>query len=87
MKGRDKIKIIVDIHYHRSQSDDWLAGGRLESKGKTYYWSAEDNNYGFGWEIEPISEHDWSGISKDEYNRITQLIEKCLYEHTTEYVF
>jgi len=42
------IKIIIDSQYHRKQFDDWLAGGKAEYKGKTYYWSAQNNNYGFG---------------------------------------
>ncbi len=56
------IKIIIDSKYHRDQFDDWLAGGRFELKGKTYYWSARNSNLGFGWEIEPVSEEDWNMI-------------------------
>jgi hypothetical protein len=87
MKKLGKIRIIVDMCYHRSQFDDWLAGGRFELKGKTYYWSAQDNNYGFGWEIEPIAEDDCSDIVERKYSKIIELIERCLYEHRTEYVF
>jgi len=54
----DKVLITIDSKYQRDQFDDWLAGGTVEDKGKTYYWSAENSNYGFGWEIEPISEED-----------------------------
>jgi len=81
------IKIIIDSQYHRDQFDDWLAGGIVEDKGKTYYWSAQDSNYGFGWEIEPVTEDDWDDVSEDEFNKIITLVEKCLYEHRTEYVF
>jgi hypothetical protein len=81
------IKIIIDSQYHRGQFDDWLAGGIVEDKGKTYYWSAQDSNYGFGWEIEPVTEDDWDDVSEDEFNKIITLVEKCLYEHRTEYVF
>ena len=83
----DKIFIIVDSKYQRVQFNDWLAGGTVESKGKTYYWSAQDSNYGFGWEIEPIAEEDWNDISEDQFDKISTLIEKCLYEHKTEYDF
>lgn len=82
-----RIKLIIDCSYHRNQFDDWLAGGRVEYKGRRYYWSAQNSNYGFGWEIEPIAEDDWNDISEDEFSKITKLIEKCLYEHGTEYVF
>lgn len=81
------IKIIIDSQYHRDQFDDWLAGGKIEYKSRIYYWHAQNNNYGFGWEIEPITEDDWNNISDDEFNKIIILIEKCLYEHKTEYVF
>ena len=81
------IKITIDSQYYRNQFDDWLAGGTVEDKGKTYYWSAQDSNYGFGWEIEPIAKDDWNNISDDELNKIITSIEKCLYEHKTEYVF
>jgi hypothetical protein len=82
-----KIRVTVDGLYHRDQFDDWLAGGTVQDKGKTYYWSAQDSNYGFGWEIEPVTEEDWSDISKDKSNEIITLIEKCLYKHRAEYVF
>lgn len=80
------IRIIVDSQYHRNQFDDWLAGGKVEYKGKTYYWSAQNSNYGFGWEIEPISEDEWSDILEDEFNKIFILIGECLYKHNSEYV-
>jgi len=76
----------IDAKYHRKQFDDWLAGGDLCYRGRRYYWSAQDSNYGFGWEIEPIPEENWSDISQEELNEIVKLIEKCLYEHRTEYV-
>ena len=82
-----KIRVTVDGLYHRDQFDDWLAGGTVQDKGKTYYWSAQDSNYGFGWEIEPVTEEDWSDIPKDKSNEIITLIEKCLYKHRAEYVF
>jgi hypothetical protein len=81
------IKIIIDSQYHRNQFDDYLAGGEVEYKRKTYYWSARDSNYGFGWEVEQISEDNWSDLSENEFSKIISLIEKCLYEHKTEYVF
>jgi YHS domain-containing protein len=80
------IKITIDSQYHRAQFDDWLAGGKFEFKGKRYYWSAQNNNYGFGWEIEPITEEDWSRFDEDEFNELMKIIEKCLLEHKTEYV-
>ena len=81
------IKIIIDSQYHRDQFDDWLAGGKLEYKSRTYYWLAQNSNYGFGWEIQQVSEEDWDNIAEDEFNKITNFIECCLYEHRTEYIF
>jgi len=83
----EKISIILDSKYYRSYFDDWLAGGKVEYKGKTYYWSAQDSNYGFGWQIEPVAEDDWNDISDDDYDKIITLIEKCLYKHINEYTF
>lgn len=85
--GDNMIIIIIDSQYCRDQFDVWLAGGKIEYAGKVYYWSAQNSNYGFGWEIEPITEEDWNGISEDESNKIIKLIETCLYEHRNEYVF
>jgi len=79
------IKIIIDSQYHRKQFDDWLAGGKAEYKGKTYYWSAQNNNYGFGWEIEPIDDADWCDITENEFNQITRIVKECLYKHKIEY--
>jgi hypothetical protein len=89
LKGGDKdmLTIVLDSQYHRNQFDDFLAGGTVEEKGKTYYWSAQDSNYGFGWEIEPVTEEDWSHIPKDRANEIITLIEKSLHEHRAEHVF
>lgn len=81
-----KISVTIDSKYLRSQFDDWLAGGTVEYKEKTYYWSAYNSNYGFGWEIQPISEENWNNISEDEFIEIMKFIENCLYEHQTEYV-
>jgi len=81
------LKIIIDSLYYRDQFDDWLAGGKVEYKDKKYYWSAQNDNYGFGWEIEPLTENDWNDIAEAEFNEIISLIEKCLYEHKTEYLF
>ena len=79
-----RIKLIIDCSYHRNQFDDWLAGGTVEYKGGRYYWSAQNSNYGFGWEIEPITEENWGDIPEEEFNEIAKLIEKCLYAHRTE---
>ena len=81
------INVTVDTKHYRSQSDDWLAGGKVEYKGQIYYWSAQNSNYGFGWEVEPITEEEWEDIPEDESAKISKLIEECLYEHKTEYVF
>ena len=82
----EKISVNIDSKYQRSQFDDYFAGGKIEYREKIYYWSAEDSNYGFGWEIEPITEEDWSGLSEDEFNELMRVIERCLYEHRTECV-
>jgi len=79
--------VTIDSKYHRDQFDDWLAGGKIEYGDKGYYWSAQNSSYGFGWEIEPVTEEDWSDIPKDKSNEIITLIEKCLYKHRTEYGF
>ena len=84
---KNVIKIIIDSQYHRNQFDDWLSGGKVEYKGKTYYWSAQNSNYGFGWEVDPITEEDWRNISEDEFNGIIELIGRCLYEHKSEFRF
>ena len=81
------IKIIIDSKYHREQYDDWLSGGKIEYGGKTYYWIAQDSNYGYGWEVEPISEKDWDDIPEEKFKKILGLIQSCLYEHRIEYIF
>jgi len=81
------INIIIDSQYHRDQFDDWLAGGKVEDRRKTYYWSAQNSNCGFGWEIKPVSEEDWANIAEGKLDKIMSLIESCLYEHRTEYIF
>jgi hypothetical protein len=83
----DKIIITIDSKYHRSQFDDWLAGGKVEYNERTYYWSAQNSNYGLGWEIQPISEEDWENISESQFNKIIGLIEVCLNKHLSEYNF
>ena len=65
------------IHYRR-QFDDYLGGGKIEVRGKTCYWSAHDSGYGFGWEIEPITEDEWNDITEDEFNEITAFIKNAL---------
>ncbi len=89
LKGGDKDMptITIDSQYYRNQFDDWLAGGKVEYKDKRYYWSAQNNNYGFGWEIEPITEDDWRDISEDEFSKIIKLIKRCLCEHKSEFRF
>jgi len=82
----DRVLITIDSKYHRGGFDDWLAGGRVEYEGKTYYWAAQDSNYGFGWEIEPLSEEDWCIIAEEEFNKIIDLVESYLYQHRTEYL-
>lgn len=80
------IKVVIGSQYHRTQFDDWLAGGKIEYKGEKYHWSAQDSNYGFGWEIEPIDEEDWSNLDEEEFNRIIKVIAKCINEHESEYI-
>jgi hypothetical protein len=79
------LTIIIDSKYYRHQFDDWLAGGTVEYKGKTYCWSAQNSNYGFGWEVDPITEEDWSSLDEEEFNELMKIIEKCLYKHENEY--
>ena len=75
----------VDAKYHRDQFDDWLAGGDVYYRGRRYYWCAQNSNYGFDWEIEPVTEEDWSDLSEYEINNIFNLIERSLYQHRTRY--
>jgi len=82
-----KIRVTVDALYYRDQFEDWLAGGKVYYKDRPYFWVAQNSDYGFGWETDPVTEEDWSDIPKDRFNEIVTLIEKCLYEHRTEYVF
>jgi len=84
---KDMPTIIIDSQYYRKQFDDWLAGGTVEDKGGTYYWSAQDSDYGFGWEIEPVTEEDWRDISEDEFREIIDLIGRCLRGHKSEFRF
>ena len=79
-----QVGISVDAKYHRDRFDDWLAGGRVEYNWKTYYWAAQDSNYGFGWEIEPVTEEDWNSLDESEFNELMRIIERCLYEYKTE---
>lgn len=83
----NNIYVTIDSMYHRCQFDDWLAGGKIEIKQKTYYWSAQNNNYGFGWEIEPVTEEDWDDVPDDESNEIMSAIQKCILKHTSRYRF
>jgi hypothetical protein len=85
MYKEKQIMANIESLYHRDQFDDWLAGGSISYKGRRYYWSAQNSNYGFGWEVEPISEEDWNDVPEDEFNGIMTLIERYLYEHKTEY--
>ena len=78
------LKIIIDSKYYRRQFDDWLAGGTIEYKGKNYHWSAQDSNYGVGWDIDLILEEDFDNLEDEEL--IIRTIEKCLYKHQNEYV-
>ncbi len=83
----EKILITIDSRYHRDQFDDWLVGCKVEYKKETYYRSALNSNYGFGWKIQPVSEEDWANIAEDTFNKILDIIENCLSEHRIEYVF
>ena len=83
----EKISITVESKYYRNEFDDWLAGGIINYKGKRYYWSAQDSNYGFGWDIETVDDEEGETISEEEFNAIVKLIEKSLYEHKIEYEF
>lgn len=82
----EKVSVTIESKYHRSQFDDWLAGGKVEYRGKIYYWSADNSNYGFGWEIQPVSEEDWGDITEIEFYKIINLIEDCLYKHQMEHI-
>jgi len=82
-----KTRVTVDCFYHRDQFDDWLAGGKVERKGEVYYWSAQDSNYGFGWDIEAITEEDWGDMPEGESKRIVALIENRLYARRKAYAF
>lgn len=77
------INVTIDSKYYREQFDDWLAGGKVDYKRKTYYWSARSACY--GWEVEPLKEKDWYDLSEEELKNIFKLIEECICEHKTNY--
>lgn len=83
----EKILVTIDSNYHRNQFDDWLAGGSVEYKERIHHWSAQNSNYGFGWEIEPVSEKDFVDVCEEEFDTIAKLIEECLNRHKTAYTF
>jgi hypothetical protein len=83
----ENIIVTIDSKYHREQFDDWLAGGKVNYKGKTYYWFAQNNNYGYGWEIEPVNEEDWDDIPEEKYDEIFTLIQESLLKHKIDYTF
>lgn len=83
----ERIHVSIESMYHRDQFDDWLAGGRIEINGRTYYWSAQDSNYGFGWEMEPVNDDDWIDISEDQFEKIASLVRGCLKEYRVDYEF
>lgn len=83
----EKTSVLIESKYYRKEFDDWLAGGIINYKGKRYYWSAQDSNYGFGWDIDTIDDEDWEPISEEEFTEIIKLIEKSLCEHKIEYEF
>jgi len=82
----DRVFITIDSKYQRDQFDDWLAGGKVEYKGRIYYWSAQDSNYGFGWEVDTIDEEDWDSLDESGFNELLKVIKKSLCGHKTEYV-
>lgn len=83
----ESITINIDSKYYRNQFDDWLAGGKVEYKGNTYYWFAQNNNYGYGWEVEAVNDDDWNDIKEEDYELIIELIENSLYAHKNIYTF
>jgi len=70
------IRIAIDSQYYRDQFDDWLAVGRVECGNKTCYWSAENSNNGFGWDITPLSEDDWEDFDETQLNTILGYIQR-----------
>ena len=86
MGEKRMIKITIDSKYFRKQFDDWLAGGTIEFNGKVYYWTAQDSHYGLGWEIEPVTEEDWSDLNEHRFSKFMEIIERFLCEHKSEYM-
>ena len=74
---------MIDSKYYREQFDDWLAGGIVDYKRKTYYWSAQSACY--GWEVVPLKEKDWYDLSEKEIKSVFKLIEECIRKHKTNY--
>jgi hypothetical protein len=77
------VNVIIDSKYYREQFDDWLAGGKVDYKRKTYYWSAREGC--LGWEIEIMEDREWCDLSDKELKNIINSIEKCLRRHKTVY--
>lgn len=84
MGQAQNVVVTVDSQYYRKRFEDWLAGGTVEYKDKTYYWAAEDVRY--GWEIEPIDEQHWGDIEEAEHWQIADFIIQCLCKHESRYV-
>jgi hypothetical protein len=84
MRRTKNVVVTVDSQYYRKQFDDWLSGGTVEYKDKTYYWSAEDVRY--GWEIEPINEEHWEDLEEAERCQIVNFVMHCLHNHEVRYL-
>lgn len=84
----EDIQVIVNVEtkQYRDQFDDRVAGGKVEYRGSIYYWSAEDSNYGFGWEVSRITDEDWVNLDESECSELLKFIKICLCEHKIEYV-
>jgi hypothetical protein len=82
------VAVTVDSQCYRKQFDDWLSGGTVEYKDKTYYWAAEDVRYGWDIEpiIEPIDEEHWGDIQEAERCQIVDFIIQCLCKHKLRYI-
>lgn len=82
--GQAEIVVVtVDSQYYRKQFEDWLAGGTVEYRAKTYYWAAEDVRY--GWQVEPVDEEHWGDIEEAERHQIAAVIMECLCKHESRY--
>ena len=70
--------VIIDSKYYREQFDDWLAGGKVDYKRETYYWTSRKGC--FCWEIEIMEDREWCDLSDKELKNLWLIYMKISYD-------